>query len=54
MATRSIRVVSLGAEQVDAAAAVMARAFQHDPLFVYIYPDPAERVRHLPWISQSW
>ena len=33
---------------MDAAAAVLARAFQNDPLQKYVFPDPAERARLSP------
>jgi len=36
-------VVSLAVEEVERAAAVIARAFEADPLTVYLLPDGAER-----------
>lgn len=40
--------VRLGASQVGRAAAVLARAFQDDPIQRYVIPDDARRARLLP------
>src|SRR3954452_3172531 len=50
MTARSPGVVPVGEGQRTAAAAVLARAFHDDPLFVQSFPDPAERGRCLPAI----
>jgi GNAT superfamily N-acetyltransferase len=42
-------IVVLREEQGDAAAALLARAFQDEPLFVYACPDPDARAKWLPW-----
>jgi hypothetical protein len=42
-------IVTLREDQGDAAAALLARAFHDEPLFVYACPDPAARARWLPW-----
>jgi GNAT superfamily N-acetyltransferase len=47
---RRIQVVVLGEERGDEVAALMACAFQDDPLFVYACPDPGDRARWLPWV----
>ncbi len=44
----SMELVPLREEDVDAAAAALARAFQDDPLQRYVLPDPAERVALSP------
>jgi GNAT superfamily N-acetyltransferase len=41
-------IVRLGDSQIDVAGAVLARAFQNDPLMVYTIPDQGERARLLP------
>lgn len=45
-----VQIVRLGEEQGDAAAALLTRAFQNDPLFEHACPDPFERARWLPWM----
>ena len=50
MTAQSHGVAPIGEEQRVAAAAVLARAFYDDPLFVQTFPDPAERGRCLPAI----
>jgi GNAT superfamily N-acetyltransferase len=42
------RVVSLGVDEVERAAGVLARAFAADPLTLYLLPDDAERARKAP------
>ena len=49
MSDRSVRIVPLGEERGDEAAAILARAFHDEPLYVYACPDPAARARWLPW-----
>jgi len=44
----STKIVTLTDAQVPAAGALLARAFQDDPLMTYSIPDPAERTRLLP------
>jgi ribosomal protein S18 acetylase RimI-like enzyme len=34
----------------DPRAGVLARAFQDDPLFEFVHPDPERRRRDLPWL----
>lgn len=41
-------IVRLGKERADEATALVGRAFQDDPLFVYGCPDPDARARYLP------
>jgi ribosomal protein S18 acetylase RimI-like enzyme len=41
----SVRVVPMGADEVSAAAAVLARAFAGDPLTSYLFPESADRGR---------
>jgi ribosomal protein S18 acetylase RimI-like enzyme len=41
-------VVSLSEENLDGAARSLARAFQDDPLQIYVFPDPAERAMLSP------
>ncbi len=46
MATTAYSVVRLDRARIGAAATVAARAFENDPMFTYIFPDPAHR-QHL-------
>jgi len=39
------RIVRLDEEKIPEAAALLARAFHEDPLWLYVVPDPAERAR---------
>jgi len=41
-------IVPLREDDLDAAAAALARAFQDDPLQTYVFPDPAERAARSP------
>jgi len=41
-------IVPLRDDDVPAAAAAMARAFQDDPLQTYVFPDPVERAARSP------
>jgi ribosomal protein S18 acetylase RimI-like enzyme len=47
-----IPVVSMSADQLDAATGVMARAFQNDPLFKAIWPDSDERAASLSQLAR--
>lgn len=38
----------LAVDRIESASAVLARAFQNDPLQSYVFPDPAERARLSP------
>jgi GNAT superfamily N-acetyltransferase len=46
--TRECEIVRLDDSQIPAAAEMLARAFNDDPLMVYAIPDPQERARLLP------
>lgn len=46
----SVRLVRLGDDQVEETAALLGAAFQQDPLFVHVCPDPEHRARWLPWM----
>jgi GNAT superfamily N-acetyltransferase len=48
----AIRIVPMREGQLEAAAAVLARAFFDDPLFLAGYPDPEERAQVMPWIAR--
>jgi GNAT superfamily N-acetyltransferase len=52
MINRAVDVVPLGEDRGDEVAALMARAFQDDPLFVFCCPDPGKRARWLPWVCR--
>jgi ribosomal protein S18 acetylase RimI-like enzyme len=43
-----MEVVRLRAEQIPEAAAVLARAFQDDPAWSWVVPDPTRRAKTLP------
>ena len=49
MEALAFEVVPLREDQVEAAGALIARAFHDEPLFMYVLPDPDERARVLPW-----
>src|SRR5688572_4943657 len=49
MTDGSVRVGPLGEDRDDEAAALVGRAFHHDPLFAHGCPDPTARARWLPW-----
>ena len=42
-------VVSLASPAVNTAANVLARAFDDDPLMMWLLPDERQRLRNLPW-----
>jgi GNAT superfamily N-acetyltransferase len=50
MTDQAVCVVPLGADRAEEATALIARAFQGDPMFVSACPDPDQRARLLPWI----
>lgn len=52
MAMDAIRIVPMPDDGLEAAAAVMDRAFLDEPLFVAGFPTPEERERVVPWIAQ--
>jgi ribosomal protein S18 acetylase RimI-like enzyme len=45
-----MEVVRIGKERLGEASEVLARAFQDDPAWVWLVPDPARRARLLPWL----
>ena len=45
-----MEVVRLRDEQLPDASRVLARAFHHDPAWVWVIPDPARRAATLPWL----
>jgi ribosomal protein S18 acetylase RimI-like enzyme len=45
-------VLPLTASHLPHAAMLMARAFQKDPFFTFVLPDPARRARVLPWLYE--
>jgi len=47
------KIVRLTDSQIPAAAATLALAFHDDPLMVYAIPDPADRTRLLPDVTQG-
>ena len=49
MSDLNVRVVPLGDERGDEAAALLARAFHDEPLYIYACPDPVARAQWLPW-----
>lgn len=53
MAIDAMQIVPMLDAQLERAAAVMARAFFDDPLFVAGFPNPEERGRVVPWIA-AW
>jgi ribosomal protein S18 acetylase RimI-like enzyme len=48
VATQGVEVVPLADDLVEAAGAALARAFQDEPILVYMLPDPTERARRAP------
>jgi GNAT superfamily N-acetyltransferase len=53
MAERPGIIVPMREDHLKLAAAILARAFQDDPLFVAMFPDPAERTRVMPAVA-AW
>jgi len=44
-----MEIITLNPHQRKQAAAVMAAAFYHYPMFTFYFPDPEKRTRLLPW-----
>lgn len=53
MADQPSSVVPMREDHLERATGVMARAFQDDPLFVAMFPDPVERTRVMPAVA-AW
>src|SRR5581483_5457107 len=47
---RAMEIVRLERSQLADASAVLARAFQDDPAWVWLFPDTERRERLLPWL----
>ncbi len=47
-----MEIVRLRDEQLPEASAVLARAFQDDPAWVWLLPDPQRRAGLLPWLFE--
>ena len=47
-----MEIVRLRDDQVAEASAVLGRAFQDDPAWSWVLPDPRRRARLLPWLFQ--
>jgi ribosomal protein S18 acetylase RimI-like enzyme len=45
-----VEIVRLDDSRFDEASRVLARAFQDDPAWVWLFPDPRRRKRVLPWL----
>lgn len=45
-----MEVVRLRTDQLDEASGVLARAFQDDPAWSWVLPDPKRRAALLPWL----
>ena len=45
-----MEVVRIGKERLQEASDVLARAFQDDPAWVWLVPDPMRRATLLPWL----
>jgi ribosomal protein S18 acetylase RimI-like enzyme len=45
-----VEVVRLRPDQLGEASTVLARAFQDDPAWTWVLPDPARRAALLPWL----
>lgn len=48
-----MNVVRLEREQLADASALLARAFQDDPAWSWVLPDPRRRAALLPWLFQT-
>ena len=53
MTEQTDRVARIEEEHGDEVAALVARAFQDDPLCVFACPNPDERARWLPWLFRG-
>jgi ribosomal protein S18 acetylase RimI-like enzyme len=47
-----VEIVRLRDDQIAEASAVLGRAFQDDPAWGWVLPDPVRRARLLPWLFQ--
>jgi GNAT superfamily N-acetyltransferase len=54
MAKTAPEIARVRDDQIEVAAAVLARAFHYDPPIVYILPDAAERARLLPSFMKTF
>ena len=54
MVVDSNNLVRLDKSQVKSAANVLARAFQDDPIFAYVFPNASERMDRLPHILRMF
>jgi ribosomal protein S18 acetylase RimI-like enzyme len=45
-----VEIVRLERSRLSEASAVLAQAFQDDPAWVWLFPDPARRAQILPWL----
>jgi ribosomal protein S18 acetylase RimI-like enzyme len=45
-----MEIVRLRPDQLGEASAVLARAFQDDPAWIWVLPDPRRRAALLPWL----
>ncbi len=45
-----MEIVRLDGARLGEASDVLARAFQDDPAWVWLFPDPVRRARILPWL----
>lgn len=50
MTTPALAVQPLATDQVDDAAAILARAFRSSPMFAYVFPDEADRAERSPGV----
>ncbi len=48
------KLVRLTESQIEPAAETLARAFYDYPVFIYVFPDAAERRNELPLLLQSF
>ncbi|MGI5130713.1 hypothetical protein ACQEVB_28175 [Pseudonocardia sp. CA-107938] len=48
------RVRSAARRKLPAVADLYARAFQDDPAYVWLFPDPAQRARRLPVLFRAF
>ena len=53
MAATHPSVRPLAASEFAAAGRMLARAYLHDPQFVYVLPDEGERLRRSPWFFSA-
>jgi hypothetical protein len=44
----------LRTDDIEEMASVLARAFQDDPFYRFLCPDPERRRAVLPWLFASW